>query len=328
MHLEPASHALPDDIQWRTLTVSPRKSDVFQEDLYFRECWADVQELLGEAAPALLGSTALLSFKCDGVAGRRMTRTLEFLTEHGFVVIGLAPVRLNRHSMRELWRFNWHVYPTDRLNLMSVMHAATDSLLLLLHDTRYDTSVPGATRLADLKGAADPGKRRPHELRSVLEPPNSVINFVHVADEPADVVRELGIFLDRPQRRELLASGRWDSDTNLMRQALEAVRDLERRYPPHDFDLRAALRRLSADPSVTAAGLDRVVAATTGGPAMSWDELVSVVGPAGARSSVWDFVCVAAAVLPAKRESLTDLLPAVSAAQWRAAHSGAPRTPA
>ena len=319
MHLETAAHGLPDDDRWRSLTASSRKAEVFQEDLYFRECWLDVREVLAESGDAMLGSTALLSFKCDGVAGRRMHRTLDFLAEHGFAVIGVQPVRLDRHSMRELWRFNWHVYPVDRLNLMSVMHSASDSLLLLLRDDRYDGTVPGATRLADLKGAADPAKRKPHELRAVLEPPNSVINFVHVADEPADVVRELGIFLDREQRRALLAAARRDAAADLRPAALAAVDELERRYPAHDLDLTASLRRLSADPAVGAEGLERVTAAVSGGPALSWDELVSIIGPAGAHGSVWDFVCVAAAVLPAKRESLTDLLPAVTAAEWLAA---------
>lgn len=325
MHLEAASHGLPDDDRWRRLTASSRKAEVFQEDLYFRECWLDTQEVLAESGDAMLASTALLSFKCDGVAGRRMHRTLDFLADHGFAVIGVEPVRLNRHSMREVWRFNWHVYPVDRLNLMSVMHSASDSLLVVLRDTRYDGTVPGATRLADLKGAADPAKRKPHELRAVLEPPNSVINFVHVADEPADVVRELGIFLDRPQRRGLLASACRNAADDMRPAAQAAVDELERRYPAHDLDLTASLQRLSTDPAVSAVGLDRVTAAVSGGLALSWDELVSVIGPAGAHGSVWDFVCVAAAVLPAKRESLTDLLPAVTADEWRAAVGGGVR---
>jgi hypothetical protein len=325
VHLEAASQHLPGDAEWRALTVLAGKSEAFREDLYFRECWADVEDVLAGAGPALLSSLALLTFKCDGVAGRRMVRTLEFLEQHGFTVIGVAPIRLDRHSMRELWRYNWHVYPTDRLNLMSVMHTATDSLLFLLRDRRYDGVVPGATRLADLKGAADPAQRRPHELRAVLEPPNSVINFVHVADEPADVVRELAIFLDRPQRREVLTSARENAGGDLTPVALSAVRQLEQRYAAHDFDLTAALRRVAAGPSVSAAQRERLTSAASDGPAMSWDELVAVIDPADPRTDVWDFVCVATAVLPAKRESLTDLLPAVTAADWLAAVAGAAR---
>jgi len=340
MHLEAASEHLPGDAEWKALTVSAPKSAAFREDLYLRECWADTADVLTDGVPALqngptpqnspavqnglalLSSLALLTFKCDGVAGRRMVRTLEFLDQHDFAVIAVAPIRLNRHSMRELWRYNWHVYPIDRLNLMSVMHAATESLLLLLRDRRYDGVVPGATRLADLKGAADPAKRRPHELRAVLEPPNSVINFVHVADEPADVVRELAIFLDRPRRRAVLTSARENAEGDLMPAALDAVRQLEQRYRAHDFDLAAALRRVTADPSVPAAQRDRLVSAVSDGPAMSWDELVAVLDPADPHTNVWDFVCVATAVLPAKRESLTDLLPAVTAADWLAATAG------
>ena len=319
MHLEPAAHALPDDDRWRSLTASKNKAGVYQEDLHFRECWADAQEVLADDGDALLGSLALLSFKCDGVAGRRMHRTLDFLAEHGFTVAAIAPVRLDRHSMRELWRFNWHVYPVDRLNLMSVMHSVSDSVLLLLRDTRYDGTVPGSTRLAGLKGSADPVKRKAHELRAVLAPPNSIINFVHVADEPADVVRELGIFLDRMERRAALASARDSVGEDLRGRALEMVDELESRCPAHDFDLTEVLDRLAADPEVSAAGLDQVRAAVVGDPPMPWDELVSIMGQPGEHGSVWDFVCVAAAVLPMVRESITDLLPAASADEWRGA---------
>jgi hypothetical protein len=135
-------------------------------------------------------------------------------------------------------------------------------------------------------------------------------------------VRELGIFLDRENRRQLLATAVRDGGSDLGRQAAEAARQLELRTPAHDFDLDAVLARLAADPSLPATGLARIRAAVDADPAMSWDELVATLGPPGARGDVWDFVSVAAAVLPAVRQSLTDILPAVTGEGWRRAADG------
>ncbi|MEV8535770.1 hypothetical protein [Streptomyces sp. NPDC051211] len=221
--------------------------------------------------------------------------------------------------MRELWRYNWHVYTTDRLELMSLMHAPADSVLLILRDDRYDGVVPGSVRLADLKGSANPEQRGPEHLRSVLDPPNQIINFVHVADEPADVVRETGILLDRPGRRRLLrevASGR--PEEAAARAATE-IAEVEAACPASDFDLEEALTRLKAQAAGPAdgAGVDRLRAAIASGAPLTWDELTGIVDPADPGTDFWDFVRIATSVLAAERPAGPDLLPPSSAAAWR-----------
>ncbi|MFE5871391.1 hypothetical protein ACFQ6V_22490 [Streptomyces roseifaciens] len=325
---------IPDARLWRSLTVSATKTDLYAEDLYFRECWSDALDVLGAPAAApdgtapagtdparatadALAPLGLLSFKCDGMAARRAERTLRYLTDQGFSIVGSAPVRHNRHSMRELWRYNWHVYTTDRLALMTLMHSVTDSLLLMVRDDRHDPAVPGSVRLADLKGSADPGARGPEHLRTVLDPPNKIINFVHVADEPADICREIGIFLDRPARRALLAQVRSADTEAATRRARAEVARLEARIPASDFDLDAALERVG--PVTAADALTRLRFAASGGTRLSWEELVTLLDPAEPAVDVWDFVRIATEVLDADRPASADLLPPSSAAEWRAA---------
>ncbi|MFB9735687.1 hypothetical protein ACFQE4_13765 [Streptomyces thermocoprophilus] len=339
----PAAHdpRVPDEAQWSALTVSATKRELFAEDLYFRECWADALDVFGGQPPAggtpaagdsgaraaagtaaaALGPLGLLSFKCDGMAARRADRTLRYLSDQGFSILGSARIRHNRHSMRELWRYNWHVYTTDRLALMTLMHSVTESLLLIVHDERYDPAVPGSVRLADLKGSADPEARGPEHLRTVLDPPNKIINFVHVADEPADIVREVGIFLDRPERRALLTRVR-DADPETARQqAYEEVARLEAELPANDFDLDAALKRLEAVTDAEALG--RITTAVSGGARLSWDELCGLLDPADPAVDTWDFVRVATEVLDADRPASADLLPPSSAEEWRRLGPGA-----
>ncbi|MFH8337106.1 hypothetical protein [Streptomyces sp. AM6-12] len=323
---------MPDAEVWPALTVSSTKTELFAEDLYFRECWSDALDVLGApagatgAAPAAgtgrdraaadaLAPLGLLSFKCDGMAGRRAERTLRYLADQGFSILASAPIRHNRHSMRELWRYNWHVYTTDRLALMTLMHSVTDSVLLIVRDDRRDAAVPGSVRLADLKGSADPEARGPEHLRTVLDPPNKIINFVHVADEPADIVREIGIFLDRPERRALLAEVRAADAEAATRRAHAEVARLEARIPASDFDLEAALKRV--EPAAGPDALARLRFAVSGGTRLSWDELCTLLDPADPAVEVWDFVRIATEVLDADRPASADLLPPSSAAEWR-----------
>ncbi|MFI7537284.1 hypothetical protein [Streptosporangium sp. NPDC049376] len=317
MHRVPAHHGMPTPDTWASLTVSAQKRQLFEEDLYFREGWADVEQVMGGEAAPTLSALALLSFKCDGLVGRRMRPTLEYLTERGFRVVGLAPLHHNRQSIRELWRYNWHVYPTDRLTLMTRMHTATETLLLILRDLRYDGRLPAAVRIADLKGSANPAKRSPDALRSVLEPPNQVINFVHVADEPADVVRETAIFLDRPERLRLLRQVGEHFDDDLLKEALRQVDALEARFPSNDFDLRQALRRVTTAARLSEPDTGRLLAACSGtGEPLSFDELAGLIDPDDPDVDIWDFVRIATEVLPAERLGCGDLLPATTASDW------------
>lgn len=316
MHRITTADKTPDDRAWHALTRSPRKRELFAEDLYFRECWADVNDVLGDGTLDLLSRVALFNFKPDGLVARRAERTLDFFEEHGFTIIGTAPMRFNRHSMRELWRYDWNVYTTDRLALCSLMHSATETVLLILRDNRYDGVIPAAVRLSDLKGSADPEARGPEALRSVLTPPNRVINFNHVADEPADLVREVGIFLDRAERRTLFEEVRRDFSADLAEKARAEVRRLEELIPGNDFDLDRALDRIEASGRVSAEDMERLRKESVGGDGMSFDELIAIVDPHDPAIDRWDFVRIATEILPMERKGYSGSLPAPTSVDW------------
>ncbi|MEV0642250.1 hypothetical protein AB0I77_46520 [Streptomyces sp. NPDC050619] len=303
---------MPSAEDWAGLTVSPDKRRLFAEDLYLRATWADLTEIAPGREVATLLPTALLSFKCDGVIGRRMRPTLDYLADAGFRVVDVRTVRHNRHSIREIWRYNWHLYPVDRLSLMSAMHTANDTALLLLHDERYDGRVPGSVRLASLKGSVSARKADPRHLRTVLRPPNMVINFVHVADEPADLLREIGIFLSFDERRSALAGLGGDAVPERVRAVVD---DLESRYPERDLSLTNALERLAASGRFDGRAMDRLRAVIDDpGDALSWSELRSLAVPDWSGIDEWDLITIASFVLPEARTGISDPLPFVPVA--------------
>ncbi|ATY11310.1 hypothetical protein CU254_13180 [Amycolatopsis sp. AA4] len=305
---------MPTTEQWRRLSVVPEKREVFGCDLYFREGWADVLSVFGDDAAEVLGGLAMLVAKPDAVVGRRLGPILEYLADNGFVPVATTRFGYTRHSMREVWRYDWHIYTVDRLQLCTFWYLTNDVLLFLARDVRPVAGLPATVRLSELKGVGDPAQRRPHHLRTKLNPPNRILNFVHVGDEPADIVRELTIFLDRPERLRFLEDLRAHLAEDRTARARAEISALEADCPAHDLDLDATLTRLAPlAGEAAAARLRRVVA---DGDRISWDELAELVP--FEKADRWDVIVTASFVVHNERPVPHALLPAVSAEAWTA----------
>jgi hypothetical protein len=307
---------LPSDAQWHALTTVPAKRHAYAEDLYFRETWAEWLALCPADPVTELASVALLCAKPDAVVGRRLARMLAYAMSRGFAPFGAAEFELTRHSMREVWRHDWHVYPADRLPYCTTWYTSTATLAFLLRDERPEQGLPASVRLAHLKGNAIAAKRKPGELRSKLHPPNSVLNFVHVPDEPADIVRELGILWDRRERFAMLRrirDGRMNDGTH---EAADAITRLERRYPAHDLDFEASLSRMVASGALPAEEGERLRECARQRVTLSWDELCALADPEGSGVDRWDFISVASELIPLERPGTSGLIPGTSPQAW------------
>jgi hypothetical protein len=307
---------LPDERAWRALSVLPRKRRDYAEDLHFRECWWDLHELHGAGAPAALYPVALLSFKPDAVVGRRMTPTLDFLVTQGFVPVAVGEARLDRNAMRALWRWNWNRFRVDRLQLCTHHFAATGTLVVLLRWPGPDEGLPATVRLSNLKGGHNPATRPATSLRTAMRSTNRLFTFVHTADEPADIVRELAVFFDRDERRRLLAAATGVEPAGDLRLA-ERVRRLEAAHPAHDLDARAALARLARRPG-GAPGAAALQAALGARSRLDWEQLIALAGPIdlGDPAVLWDLLSVAGELLVMERHEALDLLPTPTAQAW------------
>ncbi|WP_409181590.1 nucleoside-diphosphate kinase [Amycolatopsis sp. VS8301801F10] len=305
---------MPTAGEWRRLSVVPEKREVFGCDLYFREGWADVLSVFGGDATGVLGGLAMLVVKPDAVAGRRLGPIMEYLADNGFVPVATTRFAYTRHSMREVWRYDWHIYTVDRLQLCTFWYLTNDVLVFLARDVRPVPGLPATVRLCELKGVGDPARRQSHHLRTKLNPPNRMLNFVHVGDEPADIVRELAIFLDRPERLRFLEDLRAHLGEDRTAQARAEIAALEADCPAHDLDLAAALSRLAPLAGEAAAARLRDVAAS--GERISWDELAELVP--FEKADRWDVIVTASFVVHDERPVPHALLPPVSPEAWTA----------
>ena len=100
-------------------------------------------------------------------------------------------------------------------------------------------------RFRQLKGSAIPEFQEPGQLRALLDGGNRTLTFVHAADEPIDVVRELGIQFAHSDRLAIIESWRRYVETGAT--ALEPVDPFvsgTADYPRHDLDVEAAMQRM------------------------------------------------------------------------------------
>lgn len=264
------------------------KGKRFGEETYVREALADVEDAFGDSAATFAADHALLLFKPEAIVARTADRLLEAILEARFAPVAAGSVTLDRHLVRTMWRYVLNQSSLDRLDLVDRSHTATPCLLVLVRDESADP-LPASVRLCALRGPSDPDRRRPGQLRYGLEPRNRLLNHLHVAEEPADVLREIGILLDRRERRAIVdrALRRADATADTTR----VLRDLYADAPTHDLDVEASTRRMRAALS-DAAGEDAASEVAAWLP--DWSRVRRALEPHLASLDVWDYISVGA----------------------------------
>ena len=224
------------------LTILTRKRELYAVDTYFRECWDDLLDAWGDSAVARVRRLACVVFKPDAIVGRRVLPAMEFLIEHGFRPVDCATFRYSRHTIREAWRYQFNVASRERIAIVDILLPSTDSLFVLLEYAPPDSSLSASEHLTALKGSNRRAEQRADELRARLRSTAPLLNFVHTGDEPADVVRELGVYFDAPQRCPIIRNSESGEDRYAKVQAVTA--DLYSRIAAHDLDLAASVSRI------------------------------------------------------------------------------------
>lgn len=307
---------LPSLADWAQLAAASTKPALFATDIYFRECWAEAAVRWPIDTAGVARRLGLLIFKPDAIVGRRVERAVDFTTRHGFRVVSASIVHLNRHVSAELWRYNWNFATVDRIRLSSLLYDACNTLVLVMAnaDPAADrTPVPVSVRLSELKGAASKPAGDGTRMRELLGMPNRLLNFVHIADEPADIIRELGIVFDAAERRALLDDVAQVLDGLGPADVATPTSYLYQTVDEHDLDFGRSLERLVANGAMSpeaAAGMRKA----GGSRSLTWSELTRVI--ALDKHNLWDFLTVGTTLLCDEREGHVDLLPGTVGTDW------------
>jgi nucleoside diphosphate kinase len=226
------------------LTAAPGKRQQYTADPLLREGWATLVGVLGwEAALRFAAEIAMAWLRPDVAAAGAIGDVAARIEAAGFVAVGAAVVRLGRADVRALWWWQLKRATAERLLLLDAVAALGRGLVVLY---RHPDGDP-AQRLTLLKGGNDPAGRAPDSLRSVAGSPNRLLTMVHTSDDPADVVRELAVFLPWRERAALAASawacGSPASSSAVLDGPLAAVRSAYAGRPGDGVRVRGAQRR-------------------------------------------------------------------------------------
>jgi Nucleoside diphosphate kinase len=237
-----------DDLLAPPLTTDPDRRRIYPDDVYFREIAGQLDGLAPGQLTRLLEHNSFLMFKPEAVTGRRMQRALAFLAGQGFEPLGTLRVRIDPRTLRELWRYQINAIPLAAVRAVDMTLQSGESLVVALHDTHgpQQTGAPAAVRLSNLKGSSSNFAANKGLLRGELECVCESLNFVHAPDEPADLLRELAVLVDRPRRAEVIELLAGLPTPAAQAEVEREIRELYQAYPEHPMNLAASLDALRA----------------------------------------------------------------------------------
>lgn len=289
------------------LTGMPDKASLYAVDMYFREGWEDLVVAAGDAAAALAFRHALVLVKPEALVSRKLDAVLAWLTTHGFSVVAHAPVAVCHRQVQALWRYEWNSAPRIRRDASAALFGASESCLLVVRSTQ-NAHVPAAKQLGD--------------LRARFAHTTPLLDFVHLTDDAADLVRELAVLLPQAHRTAIHARMRDGLDTPAGELRAMAARLCEG-LPTHSLDLQEALQhietliRASADMNIADRETATEICVRAGtGAAADWRVLFGLLDRWAIRYEPWDRLTIAAHTSNVSHPQLKALLPrAVALAQ-------------
>ncbi|WP_405496332.1 nucleoside-diphosphate kinase [Nocardia sp. NBC_00511] len=282
------------------LTPSKEKVDAYLTDTYLLET-VDQTRRLGIDTERFAAEHALLLLKPDAIVARAVEPTLRWLSDNDFRVVEARRVVVDRHVARALWYFAWNIASPERRRLADLLVGISDVLVLVVHGPVGE--LPTSVRLTASKGATDPRKRQPGELRHLLGRHNYLLNLVHSPDDPADVLRELAIYFDEHERAELFARAADGTDRSGVAAAL--AEELYAVTPARSFDRAEAL-----------AGVCDALGRTAPESDAEQATLLNTAWSAGRDLDPWSTIVLGSHVLPMRTGTGSQTLRPVGATDW------------
>lgn len=224
------------------LTTDPDKSRYYAQDIYYRETVKQLDGWDPGERRRLLQTHSYLLFKPEALVARKVEPALTYLAERGIEANFAATLTFNRSMLRSLWWYQLNAAPLTIARACDLLINDWEMLLIGFADTKADPEGgpldSAARRLSDLKGSSRDIGKGLGLLRDELGCTTTCLNFIHAPDEPADVVREIGVLFDRSAREQIFARMGEQQD---VQPAVEAAYAL---YPEDDLELEPSLARL------------------------------------------------------------------------------------
>lgn len=279
-------------LETQSLTANPRKHAAFAEDPYLRDALDDLRRIHPARLHRLLHHTVPVLFRPDAMVTGHYRHIWSLLQREGLQAVHAVPFRYGRPLVRECWRYQLNIATRQRIDVMDMVLTDQPAAYVLFRRPHSQAAEALCTRISRLKGPSDPARRQPGQLRhSDSAAQASVLTFLHVPDEPLDLLRELGAFFARPDR---LAIVRAVSRPERTQQALALLDSVAAQYEPHDLRPATAWRNLLRCARADAReGLASLQQQWQADPA-SWQRILPRVRALHPAAQRWDLVAIAA----------------------------------
>ncbi len=289
--------------QW--LSCSEFKRRLYGTDTYAIEGLEAVQDIAGEEARLFCYQHSLLVVKPEAVVTRKLDQIFSWLERVGFTIVDAIPFRFTPTITRGLWRYHWNAVTGVHRRVVDLLVESGPSVAILVR-SEESSELPASLRLADLKGHANPARRRAGQLRYELGDHNPLLNHVHSPDEPIDLLRELAVVVPSTELERVLGAAQRRQTVTAQQLSQSLTPSLYRDAgPAQSLDLNHVLREVEA-------ALGRPV--DVGGGAV--EDLLSRCEEEGLTLSRWQLVVIATACTESMRQDVRRLVPSVSAADW------------
>lgn len=191
---------------WHALTRDESKIVRYSEEFFFRESLLNWQMLVGESWAETCATCALVVVRPEAILEKKVDTVISSVERRGFLLVAIEGVNLSPLTSRVLWAHQWNITTLDRAVLVDYVNSAAKSVLMVFIDTKAQSGLRGSTRLTYHKGTSLPHERRSNHIRSEIGAKNHIFCSIHAADEPIDVIREIGVLASRDQQASLINS--------------------------------------------------------------------------------------------------------------------------
>lgn len=277
-------------------TRNAQKRRRFEEDPFLRDALDQFRRVSPGRLETLLFASVPVLFRPDALITGQYRDILSMLQDHGLTPRLALPFRYDRMLVRECWRYQLNIATRQRIDVMDALLVGQPAVYALFgHQDHRREDGPLCQRVSRLKGPSDPTRREPGQLRfSTRNAQVSVLTFVHVPDEPLDLLRELGAFFGVADRWRILRSacrslGTADEFLKVFEGACAGLGQ-------HDLRTETAWSNIVAG----ASGAGRTLAiglrdAWETGDRRQWPRLLGRLKAIGTTAGHWDFAAIAAA---------------------------------
>ena len=226
----------PIDNLSATLTPNVIKHEHFsRDDDYIRAFRLLVASTSGrKELLSFLWNVSAMIVRPDAIAGKQSRNIFEILNSRGIFPCAVRRISVSEAQVEKLWRYQLNVATPERKELLKKIMGAGDSVYMLFRDTSARYMAPATVHLTYLKGTARIDSRKEGHLRTAAGPAvANIFSYLHISDDPADLIREMGLLFDAEGTRELFREAL--QCNNRLAQAKNIISSLEALIPDGAF---------------------------------------------------------------------------------------------